>query len=277
MDTRSAMEAYKRIERAILYLEDNFRRQPGLKELAKSANLSEYHFQRLFRRWAGISPKRLLQLLTIENTKNLMVNSGSLLDVTYESGLSSPSRLHDLFVNIEAVTPDEFRNRGAGMKILYGFHPSPFGECFIAITRRGICSLAFTATVGRKRAVSDLRKAWSHAEIKEDIGATRPYAHRIFGEKGANDAITLHLKGTNLQIKVWQALLKIPRGRLTSYEEVARKIGRPKAVRAVAGAVARNPGGFPDPLPHGHSKDRCNWRLPMGQCEKESNSFVGSR
>jgi AraC family transcriptional regulator of adaptative response/methylated-DNA-[protein]-cysteine methyltransferase len=136
METRSAMEAYKRIEKAILYLESNFRRQPGLKEVAKSANLSEYHFQRLFRRWAGISPKRLLQLLTIENTKKLMVNSGSLLDVTCESGLSSPSRLHDLFVNIEAATPDEFRNCGADMKILYGFHPSPFGECFIAVTRR---------------------------------------------------------------------------------------------------------------------------------------------
>lgn len=244
METRSAMEAYKRIEKAILYLENNFRRQPDLKEVAKSANLSEYHFQRLFRRWAGISPKRLLQLLTIENTKKLMVNSGSLLDVTYESGLSSPSRLHDLFANIEAVTPDEFRNRGADMKILYGFHPSPFGECFIAITRRGICSLAFTVAGGRKRAVSDLRKAWSHAEVTEDTAATRPYADRIFRAKGANNAITLHLKGTNLQIKVWQALLKIPRGRLISYEAVARKIGRPEAVRAVANAVASNPVAF---------------------------------
>ncbi|MCL5022022.1 MAG: methylated-DNA--[protein]-cysteine S-methyltransferase [Nitrospirae bacterium] len=244
METRSAMETYKRIEKAILYLESNFRRQPGLKEVAKSANLSEYHFQHLFKRWAGISPKRLLQLLTIENTKKLMVDSGSLLNVTYDAGLSSPSRLYDLFVSIEAVTPDEFRNRGAEMKILYGFHPSFFGECFIAITRRGICSLAFTVTGDRTRAVSDLRKAWSHAEVAEDAAATRPYADRIFRAKGANGTLTLHLKGTNLQIKVWQALLKIPRGRLISYEAVARKIGRPKAVRAVVNAVAGNPVAF---------------------------------
>jgi len=244
METRSAMETYKRIEKAILYLEDNFRRQPGLREVAKSVNLSEYHFQRLFRRWAGISPKRFLQLLTIENTKKLMVDSSSLLDVTYRSGLSSPSRLHDLFVNIEAVTPDEFRNHGAKMNILYGFHPGPFGECFIAITKRGICSLAFIAAGRRKRAVSDLRKTWCYAEVREDTAATRPYAERIFRAKGAHNAITLHLKGTNFQIKVWQALLKIPRGSLISYESVARKIGRPKAVRAVANAVASNPVAF---------------------------------
>ena len=244
METRSAMETYKRIEKAILYLETNFRRQPGLREIAKSVNLSEYHFQRLFKRWAGISPKRFLQLLTIENTKKLMVDSGSLLDVAYKSGLSSPSRLHDLFVNIEAATPDEFRNHGAEMKILYGFHPSPFGECFIAITNRGICSLAFIVTGGRKRAVSELRKTWSHAEVREDTATTRPYAERIFRAKGAHNSITLHLKGTNLQIKVWQALLKIPRGSLISYESVARKIGRPEAVRAVANAVARNPVAF---------------------------------
>jgi AraC family transcriptional regulator of adaptative response/methylated-DNA-[protein]-cysteine methyltransferase len=244
MEMRSEMETYRVIEKAILYLERNFRRQPGLKEIAKSVNVSEYHFQRLFKRWAGISPKRLLQLLTIENTKKLMMNSGSLLDLTYESGLSSPSRLHDLFVNIEAVTPDEFRRSGADMKILYGFHPSPFGECFIAVTGRGICNLAFTLTGGRRRAVSDLKKRWSHAEIREDTAATKPYAERIFRARGPNKATTLHLKGTNLQIKVWQALLRIPRGRLISYEVLARKIGRREAVRAVANAVARNPIAF---------------------------------
>jgi len=244
METHSAMETYKRIEKAILYLENNFRRQPGLREVAKSVNLSEYHFQRLFRRWTGISPKRFLQLLTIENTKKLMVDSNSLLDVTYKSGLSSPSRLHDLFVNIEAVTPNEFRNHGVEMKLLYGFHPSPFGECFIAITNRGICNLAFIVTGGRKRAVSDLRKKWGHAEVREDTAATRPYAERIFSAKGSHNAITLHLKGTNLQIKVWQALLKIPPGSLISYEAVARKIRRPEAVRALANAVASNPVAF---------------------------------
>lgn len=244
MGTSSPVETYRRIENAIRYLERNFRRQPGLKKIANSVGLSEYHFQRLFKRWAGISPKRFLQLLTIENTKKLMVKPVSLLDVTYESGLSSPSRLHDLFVNVEAVTPDEFRNRGAGMKILYGFHPSPFGECLIAVAGRGICNLAFVQSGSRNRVVGDLKRRWGNAEIVEDSSATKPYADKIFGLAKSDSALTLYLRGTNLQIKVWQALLKIPRGRLTSYGAVARKVGRPDAIRAVANAVAQNPVAF---------------------------------
>ncbi|HET6516544.1 MAG TPA: bifunctional helix-turn-helix domain-containing protein/methylated-DNA--[protein]-cysteine S-methyltransferase [Thermodesulfovibrionales bacterium] len=240
----SVSKNYRRIEKAILYLERNFRRQPSLRDIAASANLSEHHFQRLFRRWAGITPKKFLQLLTLESTKKLMVNAGSLLDVTYESGLSSPSRLHDLFVNVEAMTPDEFRNRGAGMKILYGFHPSPFGECYIAVTGRGICNLAFISACGRKGAVSDLRKRWDRAEIVEDSSATKPYADKIFGSTKSKATITLYLKGTNLQIKVWQALLNIPRGRLTSYKAIASKIGKSEATRAVANAIAHNPVAF---------------------------------
>ena len=137
-------EDYSRIERAIFFLEENYRRQPELREVAESVHLSEFHFQRLFRRWAGISPKRFVQFLTLEYAKKLLDQSHSVLDATYDAGLSSPGRLHDLFVNIEAMTPGEFKARGAGLRISYGFHSSPFGECLLAMTERGICGLGFT-------------------------------------------------------------------------------------------------------------------------------------
>ncbi|HAS53083.1 MAG TPA: 6-O-methylguanine DNA methyltransferase, partial [Nitrospiraceae bacterium] len=151
MKTQPA-DDYLRVEKAILFLEKNARRRPELKEIARSANLSEYHFHRLFKRWAGISPKRFLQALTLERAKEALKSSGSLLDVTFEAGMSSPGRLHDLFVNIEAVTPDEFRKQGVGLKIRYGFHPSPFGECLVAVTDRGISNLAFVPQGDRSQA-----------------------------------------------------------------------------------------------------------------------------
>lgn len=241
MKTTAVVNDYQRIEKAILFLEKNALRRPDLKEIARSVNLSEYHFQRLFRRWAGISPKRFLQALTLERAKEALKSSGSLLDVTYGTGLSSPGRLHDLFVNIEAVTPDEFRKQGASLKIRYGFHPSPFGECLVAVTDRGISNLAFVQQGNRSKIISDLKKQWNHAEVREDPSATRPYADRIFNAAKSADPLTLYLKGTNFQIKVWQALLNIPSGTVTSYEDIARKIDKPSSVRAVANAVAHNP------------------------------------
>jgi len=240
MNTQAA-DDYQRIERAIIFLEKNVRRQPDLREIARSVNLSEYHFQRLFRRWAGISPKRFLQALTLAHAKEALKNSGSLLNVTYEAGLSSPGRLHDLFVNMEAVTPDEYRKQGASLKIRFGFHPSPFGECLVAVTSRGISELAFVQQGRRTRIVRELKKQWKHAEVLEDPSATRPYADRIFNAARPDDPLTLHLKGTNFQVKVWQALLKVARGTVASYEDIARRIGKPNAVRAVANAVAHNP------------------------------------
>jgi len=240
MNTQAAGD-YQRIEKAILFLEKYALRRPDLKEIARSVNLSEYHFQRLFKRWAGISPKRFLQALSLEHAKEALKNSGSLLNVTYEAGLSSPGRLHDLFVNIEAVTPDEFRKQGASLKIRFGFHPSPFGECLVAVTSRGISDLAFVPQGSRTRLIRELKKQWKHAEVLEDPSATRPYADRIFNAVKPADPLTLYLKGTNFQIKVWQALLKIPLGAVASYEDVALQINRPGAVRAVANAVAHNP------------------------------------
>jgi AraC family transcriptional regulator of adaptative response/methylated-DNA-[protein]-cysteine methyltransferase len=237
---RSSTEDYRRIEEAIHFLERNVHRQPDLKQIAATLGLSEYHFQRLFRRWAGISPKRFLQFLTVEHAKRAMMKAGSLLDVTYQVGLSSGGRLHDLFVNVEGVTPGEYRARGEHLTVRYGFHPTPFGECLVAVTDRGITNLSFIEEGGQERAARELKKYWRHAEVREEPSVTEAYVKRIFGA-APEGGLKAFLKGTNFQIKVWQALLTIPRGRVTSYSVIAREIGRPRAVRAVANAVGRNP------------------------------------
>ncbi len=240
----SAMnDDYTRIAKAIEFLEQNFQRQPDLREIAQSAGLSEFHFQRLFRRWAGISPKRFVQFLTLEYAKRMLEKSSNLLDATYDAGLSSPSRLHHLFVAIEAMTPGEFKRQGAGLNISYGFHPTPFGECLLAVTGRGICGLGFIGKGGREQALRDLRSRFPEARFEENGQATCAYAERIFRHARHDDGrpLTLVLKGTNFQIKVWEALLKVPEGALTSYEDLARAIGKPSALRAVGAAVGRNP------------------------------------
>ncbi len=239
---RQLSEDYQRIEQAIHYLEANVQRQPGLQEIAARLNLSEYHFQRLFTRWAGISPKRFLQFLTKEHAKALLARSTSLLDATYEVGLSSPSRLHDLFVQCEAFTPGEFKSKGQGLVIFYGFHPTPFGECLLGLTDRGICHLAFVQDRDRDGALRDLRPAWANATLRASPERTRPLAERIFAPSGQPSApIHLLLRGTNFQIKVWEALLRIPSGQVTSYEGIAAHLRMPDAARAVGNAVANNP------------------------------------
>ncbi|MCG8604434.1 methylated-DNA--[protein]-cysteine S-methyltransferase [bacterium] len=237
---------YKRIEAAIHFLEENFHSQPSLQEIAKSIHVSEFHFQRLFSRWVGISPKQFLQYLTKEYAKKLLHRSNNnLLDVTYESGLSSPGRLHDLFVHFEAVTPGEFKTQGQNVRIEFGFHPSPFGECFLATTPRGICALSFVKR-DRDTEIDDLRKIWENAELRENPDAASKVVSRIFASSNGHEPKPFHLflKGTNFQIKVWEALLKIPFGAVVSYADVARYIGKPKAVRAVANAVGQNPVPF---------------------------------
>ncbi len=234
---------YPQIEKAILFLEQNFREQPELGEVARHVNLSEYHFQRVFRRWVGISPKRFVQFLTVEYAKKVLEESRSLLDATYDSGLSSPGRLHDLFVNLEAVTPGEYKLKGDGLAINFGFHPSPFGECLLAVTERGICGLGFVGPGGRARALADFKRRWSEAKYLEDARKTQPYVDRIFNvERERNtQPLTLLMVGTNFQIKVWQALLRVPPGMLVCYEDLARRIGQPNAARAVGNACATNP------------------------------------
>jgi len=232
---------YQRIERAIRYLVERARVQPSLAQVAAHVGLSEYHFQRLFRRWAGVSPKRFVQYLTAEHARASLHASRSVLDAALDAGLSGTGRLHDLMVALHAATPGDIKSRGAGLSIQYGIHASPFGECLIALTERGVCALEFLPPHGDRAALAHLRAAWSAANLREQPSVTRPVLERLFADRrAARTPPQLLVRGTNFQIKVWEALLRIPRGRVAAYEDVARAIGLPSATRAVASAVANN-------------------------------------
>ena len=232
---------YDRVERAIRYLETRFREQPGLAELARECGVSEFHFQRMFTRLVGISPKRFLQYQTIAHARGLLARSRSVLDATYETGLSSAGRLHDLFVAVDAVTPGEFKRRGEGLAIDYGFHPTPFGEALVAVTARGICGLWFVRDA-REGALAELARTWPEAALRESEASTAPFASQVFArDYPSGGRLGLLLRGTNFQIKVWEALLRIPEGTVVTYEDIAAAIGRPRAVRAVGNAVGSNP------------------------------------
>ena len=230
---------YDHVERAILFLRQHYLEQPDLATIARQVHLSEHHFQRLFSRWAGISPKKFLQYLTVEHAKQLLAESKPVLDATFEAGLSSPGRLHDLFVTLEAMTPGDFKSRGAGLEIRYGFHPTRFGNCLLAVTDRGICALQFVNEHG----ASELKRLWPCARLVEQSDWIAPVVERIFSrmEPGADTPLTLLVAGTNFQVKVWSALLRIPAGAVVSYETVGRWIGKPNTARAIGNAVANNP------------------------------------
>ena len=230
-----------RVERALDWLSRNFERQPSLAEAAGRAGLSEYHFQRLFRRQVGLSPKKYVQFLTLERAKKVLAQSRSVLDAAYDAGLSGPGRLHDLFVNVEAMTPGEYKHRGRGLTIRYGAHPSPFGQCLILRTARGVCGLAFAAPERRDEALAELACGFEAAAFIEDSRATAGVARTVFDAAAGGDGIGLHLRGTPFQIKVWRALLAIPPGCVASYGDLARRIGMPGASRAAGTAVASNP------------------------------------
>ena len=234
---------YYRIEKALKYIQSHADQQPALPEIATRINLSEYHFQRLFSRWTGISPKRFLQYVTKEYAKQLLKGSQSVLDTAYDVGLSSGGRLHDLFVACEAVTPGQYKRAGEGLEIHYGSHPSPFGRCAIAATERGICYLEFLMEGNKPPVINGIKKRWPNAKIVKQEHKVRKLIQRIFNfEPEAHPApLHLHVKGTNFQIKVWEALLKIPLGKVVTYEDVARHIGMPNAARAVGNAVGQNP------------------------------------
>ena len=233
---------YERIEKAIQFLGENFQDQPSLAEIAHAAGMSEFHFQKMFQRWAGISPKRFLQFLTKEHAKELLKNS-NLMDASFDTGLSGPSRLHDLFISCEAVSPGEFKQKGKGLVIKYGFHPSPFGKCFIALTDRGICSLLFPGKMNQKEILKEFKKTWANAEFLHDQNETRKFVEVIFNpakSKTGTKPIRLLCRGTNFQIKVWEALLRIPKGSVVTYQTIAQAIGSPRASRAVGSAVSKN-------------------------------------
>jgi AraC family transcriptional regulator of adaptative response/methylated-DNA-[protein]-cysteine methyltransferase len=236
-------EDYRRIEQAIRYLDANRERQPDLNEVAESVHLSPYHFQRLFTRWVGVSPKRFTQYLTKEHARELLDRSQDVLTTAYDSSLSSPGRLHDLFITWEAVTPGEYRRHGAGLEIMFGFHPTPFGECLLALSPRGVTSLVFLQDGNRQAAQIELQQRWSNARLVHDQVRTAPMIAPIFSFfKGRSTGrIDLHVLGTGFQLKVWEALLRVPSGSVVSYEDIAVQIGLPGAARAVGNAIGQNP------------------------------------
>ncbi len=246
MDQTVNHQDYQRIEAAIRYLEEHSTEQPPLEKVAGHIGLSPFHFQRLFKRWAGVSPKRFLQHLTIENARQLLRDSASVLETAYAVGLSSQGRLHDLFVNIEAVTPGEYKQQGQDIVIRYAFRETPFGECLLAQTDRGICFLGFVNRDNQTDVFEELKSRWPRASLIEDRKASQDSIQRIFhtGNSPQQEPVQLFLKGTNFQLKVWEALLRIPEGAVISYGDLAEAVGYPKAHRAVGTAVGQNPVAF---------------------------------
>jgi len=240
---------YQRIASALEYLEAHAREQPTLASVAEHVNLSEFHFQRLFRRWAGISPKRFLQYLTLAHTKDILKETPSLLEASLEAGLSGPGRLHELFVSVLGMTPAEARDEGSSLTITWGIAPSPFGPVLLAATRRGLCNLEFLSVTDSDVDVEDtqarIASLWPGAVLVHDDDAVAKTALSIFdGLKTSGNGIVLHVRGTNFQIRVWEALLSVPSGHVLSYEGLAQHLGMPGGARAVASAVAKNPVGY---------------------------------
>ena len=235
---------FSRIEEAIDYLTTNFRTQPGLDEVAEKIHLSPYHFQRLFTDWAGVSPKKFLQYISIEHAKNILKDrQASLFDAAFETGLSGTSRLHDLFINIEGMTPGEYKNGGENLSINYSYAESPFGNILVASTSKGICYMAFADN--EKEALAALQKNFPNAQYKQMVDLIQQNALYIFTHDWKDlDKIKLHLKGTAFQVKVWETLLKIPMGQLSTYGSIAGKLHNPKASQAVGSAVGSNPVAF---------------------------------
>lgn len=225
------------VGRLLAWLAEHYREQPSLEAIAREAGMSPYHVQRLFTRYVGVSPKKYVQYLTLDHAKRALDQSRSVLDVAFDTGLSGPGRLHDLFVSHEALTPGEWKRHGEGLEVRYGWHDSPFGECLIAATARGVCGLAFNGMDDRGASLAELATSLGEASLIEDIEATTPYAETAFG----GGELHLVLRGTPFQLKVWEALMRIPSGCVLSYSDLAARIGSPGSARAVAGAVARNP------------------------------------
>lgn len=252
---------YQRIEQAIRFLDARFREQPSLSEIAAHVGLSEHHFERLFTRWAGITPKRFVQYLTAEYARTRLQDSKPLLEVAYDSGLSGNGRLHDLFINVYAMSPGTLRNPGQDLTIAFGVHETPFGDCLLGVTEKGICSLHFMADES-ETPLQILEREWPGAVFQHAWEVTASYAGRIFEPLGDSEVpkqpLGLLVKGTNFQIRVWEALLRIPTGHLVTYEDIASEIGAPKAVRAVGSAIARNPIG---------------WLIPCHRVIRKSGAF----
>ncbi|CTQ58701.1 methylated-DNA--[protein]-cysteine S-methyltransferase [Roseibium album] len=241
-----AAENYAVVRQTLKRITEDWREQPTLEQLAKEARLQPIQLQRVFSRWAGLTPKQFLQAITLDHAKALLRDSASVLDASYEVGLSGSSRLHDLFITHEAMTPGDYRARGEGVQIVYGFHPSPFGQVLILATDKGLAGLGFADPGEEQSALEDMCERWPAAIYSHDQDATSSYAQRVFDpDKWCEDQpLNVVMIGTDFEIRVWQTLLKIPMGQATTYSDVAASIGNPKASRAVGSAVGRNPISF---------------------------------
>ena len=235
---------YQRIAEAIEFINAHADQQPSLEAIAAQLNLSSFHFQRLFSRWVGVTPKKYLQILTVDRAKQLLTEAQPLLAVANEIGLSGTSRLHDHFVQLEAVTPGEFKSGGAGLTIDYGVYNSPFGNIFVAATARGICKLSFIDQDKVELHIDDLQRRWPKASLRNQNSDRLKIIESLFTHQELKRPLSLHVTGTNFQVSVWRALLQIPAGALTSYSQIADAVGRPKAARAVGTAIGSNPVAF---------------------------------
>ena len=246
-DQSASLDDYARVRRAIRFLTENWRSHPDLDQLAEQMELCPMQAQKLFNRWAGLTPKQFVQAITLDHARELLAGHETVLDTAYDVGLSGPGRLHDLFVTHEAMTPGEFRNRGAGVEIAYAFHPGPFGLALVMATPRGLCGLAFCDSEdARAETLADMTQRWPAAIFVEDASRTTPLAARIFDSRAWSPDTPLRVVmiGTDFEVRVWETLLKIPFGRATTYGDIARHLGKPNAARAVGAAVGRNPVSF---------------------------------
>ncbi len=245
---------YDTVRRILAYITNNWRQQPTIEAIAEAAGATPTDVHHLFRRWCGLTPKAFLQAITLDNAKGLLASSASILDTSYEVGLSGPGRLHDLFVSHEAMSPGEWKTGGEGLRLSYGFHASPFGEALIVVTERGLAGLGWVSNGqdggkvvgGRAEALADMMRRWPHADYRFDPQATKPYAGRIFEPErwSAQTPLRVVLIGTDFEVRVWETLLRIPVGCATTYGDVAGHIGKPSAARAVGAAVGKNPISF---------------------------------
>ncbi|MDH5666118.1 MAG: methylated-DNA--[protein]-cysteine S-methyltransferase [Rhodospirillaceae bacterium] len=240
LENESETERYERVAKAIRFIRENRLEQPELSDVARAVGLSPHHFQRIFTNWVGVSPKRFLAYLTQSHARQMLAQNTDVLNTALEVGLSGPGRLHDLCVNIEAATPGEIKSGGAGMKIYTGSHPSPFGEMLIHINERGICGISFTDQEEKSMREQRLHNQWPNAEFIVDQKRTGKIAKHIFNQTDNSAPIDIFVKGTNFQVQVWQALVRLKPGTLATYGQIAKAIGKPKASRAVGSAIGAN-------------------------------------
>jgi AraC family transcriptional regulator, regulatory protein of adaptative response / methylated-DNA-[protein]-cysteine methyltransferase len=269
--SKDAVINYYRIEKAIGYLTENFRSQPDLDELAAKVYLSPFHFQRIFLDWVGITPKKFLQYLTLQHLKSKIHETQNVIEAAEWAGLSSQSRVYDLFVHIEGVSPQEYKTDGAGLEIFYGYHASPFGMCFIAVSERGICGLNFIDEEQQRNEYELFSRRWRFATLIHKPDHTQPYIQRIFSQgKVQPEKLQVLVQGTPFQIKVWEALLKIPFGSVSSFQQIARAVGHPDSVRSVASVVGKNTIGYLIPCHRIISKDGTMGNYHWGKVRKKA-------